>query len=202
MPHMTFDWLTVRILRPMLVAHGVRLSDLATSLHHAAAGRFSPVLGLGPGRAVGLSEFKTGHRRPGDHLVQLSGAGYDPFASPSAHTPFPALPEMWGGVETEGGERRLRMHGIALHDDLVALPCAGGGKMLVRGAMPEIVEARMAGMAFRDLVSHPALDDISLIVRRLRAATDEFERCGSPAGPGMLATFRNDKTALRLEYRI
>lgn len=202
MPHMTMPWLAVAVLQPVLRRHGMRLSDLAASLHHATAGRHEPVPGLPKGREVGFAEFKTARTRPGDALVELQGPDHDPFAPPGSSTPFPDLPEMWGGVEIEGGERRLRLSGIALHDDLVVLPISGRGMAILRGSVPDTTASRMSGKPLRDLVSHPLIDGLPLVVRRLREAGDDELAHAGWTGPALVATFSNPKTDFRVEYRV
>jgi hypothetical protein len=219
MPHMTFDWLTAGILRPMLAVHGLGLADLAASLHQSVGG-YEPVENKALGRTLGLAEFKTAFNRPGEHMVELAMPGLDPFASPSERRPFPALPPMWGGVTRDGAEYRLHLAGLALHPSLTALPTAGGGMLLFQCIIPDTVAASLTGRSFSALMSHPSIDHLDLVVRRARPATIEELRhldggattmmggpsTGAPAkipdGGPMVATFRNDKTAYRVPFTI
>ena len=219
MPHMTFDWLSAGILRPMLAAHGLGLADLAASLH-AAVGGYEPVENKALGRTIGLAEFKTAHARPGEHRIELAMPGWDPFMSPADRRDFAPLPDMWGGVSRDGDEYRLHLSGLALHPSLTALPTAGGGMMLFRCTVPDTMMASMTGRAFAEILSHPAVDHLGLVVRRLRPATVEemahtqsrsatgvVATMGPSAGQGTkivadmsVATFRNDKTAYRVKF--
>lgn len=215
MPHMTFDWLTSGLMRPLLAAHGLGLSDLAGSLHQAVAGTYGTVENGPTGFTLGLATFTTAYARPGDHLVELAAPGYDPFSSPMTRRPFPKLPEIWGGVTIDAtGEHRLHLSGIALHADLIALPSAGGGMMLFRSVLPDTVGAAAVGRRFADLASHRTTDGLDLVIRRLRPATDaeiaHVEGCTPMRTPGapdtphrmMISTFRNDKTAVRVPFTV
>lgn len=217
MPHMTFDWLTAGILRPMLARHGLGLADLAASLHQGVGG-YEPVENKASGRTLGLAEFKTANNRPGEHYIELAAPGFDPFASPSERRRFPAMPAMWGGVTRDGDEYRLHLAGLALHPSLTALPTAGGGMLLFRCNIPETIAASMTGKRFSSFMSHPSIDHLDLTVRRARPATvEELQHLeGGPSTmavmPGggmpsadasiMIATFRNDKTAFRVPYAL
>jgi hypothetical protein len=221
MPHMTFDWLTAGILRPMLARHSLGLPDLAASLHQSVGG-YEPVENKALGRVLGLAEFKTAFRRPGSQLIELAMPGFNPFSSPAQRIPFPSLPQMWGALSRDVDEYRLHLSGLALHADLTALPTAGGGMLLFRAVLPDTMASSVTGRPFSDLMSHPAIDHLELIIRRLRPATaDETAHMqsgsgmttayigGPSAGQGVkiipdlsVVTFRNDKTAIRVPFSI
>lgn len=189
MPYMTFDWLSAAILRPMLETHGMRLPDLATSLHNS----------------VGMGEFKTAHSCPGLNHAELMTTDSNPFGAISERRRLPGMPEMWGSIARDDDERRVLMSGIALHPSLTALPSSGGGMLLFRSTLPDTVALAASGQPFTSLMSHPSIDNLGLIVRRLRpATTDETDHISRllENTAAMVATFRNDKSARRVQYRV
>lgn len=208
---MTYDWLTAALLEPILHRNGSGLGDFASALYAASTNSREEDVQMADGRRALVSEFTTDRNRLDMKFVELAKGGWDPFGPPTQRTPLKGLPPMWGAIAHVGSDYVFKPSGIRLHNDLIALPSSGGGMMLFRAAIADTIAAAMVGQSFGRVVTHPDVDPIGLVVRRMRRA-DEAEIEMLEAGRGLaaasadeiasgisVATFRNDKTPRRFE---
>ena len=211
---MVYDWLTAALLGPMLARRGSTLRDHAKALGDAVAGTGERHRDAKLGRDVSIAEFATFANPARIRQITLRRGGFDPFASPSEDVRQEAitgLPAMWGGVVRDGDVSHFRPTGILLSPALVLLPSDGGGMALVRHVLPDSVVEVMPGRVLSNLVSHPDIDGLDLLVRRLRPSSPRelvnLDVLGTEVRAGFeqgssVATFRNDKTSLQIAYDV
>lgn len=213
MAHMTFDWLTARLLRPMLQAHGLRLADFASSLR-VAAGNYETV-DTKLGRPLRVAGFRVGGDHADGHSTRLEMPGSDPFMSMLERAPFPQMPLMWGSLSKDVNEEyRIHMDALVLDPNLIYLGTAGGGMMLFRATLPDTLLSALAGERFSKILSHPATNSLRLHMRRVRPAQKdelqnvrEFGRLNDAwndmsISTPMVATFNENKTPYRVPFDI